>query len=146
MRKNLALDAMGGVCCGHWSCMPATKKPRVGLVEYAKRPLPGVVAHLAEGIDAGHPWPASSGAVRLGVACGCPNRQSCRFVEHDGALFQPLSARYAKRPLRGVMRIWRRGGDSNPRGAINACLISSQVHSTALPPLRWSPAAGPGAQ
>ncbi len=39
--------------------------------------------------------------------------------------------------------IWRRGGDSNPRGAINACLISSQVHSTTLPPLRVVPG-GPG--
>ena len=36
--------------------------------------------------------------------------------------------------------VWRRGGDSNPRGAINACLISSQVHSTALPPLQMVPA------
>jgi hypothetical protein len=45
-------------------------------------------------------------------------------------------------------RFWRRGGDSNPRGAINACLISSQVHSTTLPPLRWSRACmqNPGAQ
>src|SRR5690606_5202294 len=42
-----------------------------------------------------------------------------------------------KRALRGPFPfIWRRGRDSNPRGAINACLISSQVHSTALPPLR----------
>src|SRR5690606_2247324 len=49
-----------------------------------------------------------------------------------------------KTPLRGLLRIWRRGGDSNPRGAINACLISSQVHSTTLPPLRWSPARGRG--
>src|SRR5690606_36537864 len=45
------------------------------------------------------------------------------------------SPRHAKRPLRGAWRNWRRGGDSNPRGAINACLISSQVHSTTLPPL-----------
>src|SRR5690606_31168777 len=55
-----------------------------------------------------------------------------------------LSARYAKTPLRGLLRIWRRGGDSNPRGAINACLISSQVHSTTLPPLRWSRHGGRG--
>lgn len=39
---------------------------------------------------------------------------------------------------------WREGGDSNPRGAINACLISSQVHSTTLPPSRVVPG-GPGA-
>lgn len=35
--------------------------------------------------------------------------------------------------------IWRRGGDSNPRYAINVCLISSQVHSTTLPPLLGGP-------
>src|SRR4051794_11837443 len=44
------------------------------------------------------------------------------------------------RPKAAFFLIWRRGGDSNPRGAINACLISSQVHSTALPPLQMVPA------
>src|SRR5690625_1873138 len=49
------------------------------------------------------------------------------FFYHATSLSLWLS-RYAKRPARGVLRIWRRGGDSNPRGAINACLLSSQVH------------------
>ena len=54
-------------------------------------------------------------------------------------------ARYRKRAAfrQPFFYIWRRGGDSNPRGAINACLISSQVHSTTLPPLRVVPG-GPG--
>ena len=34
------------------------------------------------------------------------------------------------------MRNWRRGRDSNPRYGVTVRLISSQVHSTTLPPLR----------
>src|SRR5690606_23060934 len=84
---------------------------------------PGTMVYGRVGV-----WPAFGrapcGAARLRVEPGVESRSS-------------LSTRYAKRPLRGALRIWRRGGDSNPRGAINACLISSQVHSTTLPPLRW---------
>src|SRR5690606_27531905 len=54
--------------------------------------------------------------------------------------------RRKKAPFRGLRGIWRGGGDSNPRGAINACLISSQVHSTALPPPRDAGVARPGAE
>src|SRR3546814_17779615 len=39
-------------------------------------------------------------------------------------------------PRQPFAKNWRRGGDSNPRYAINVRLISNQVHSTALPPLR----------
>ena len=77
-------------------------------------------------------------ASRSGPACGCPVLllQNGRTA---GVLICPLH-RHAK--AEGHPEgwpsafVWRRGGDSNPRGAINACLISSQVHSTALPPLR----------
>jgi hypothetical protein len=36
----------------------------------------------------------------------------------------------------GVFKFWRRGWDSNPRYGKTVRLISSQVHSTTLPPLR----------
>ena len=75
---------------------------------------------------------------------------SCRTVEPSG-FSSPASEvsittttacipeRWPKKPPSGrLFLVWRRG-DSN-RGAINACLISSQVHSTTLPPLGWSPA------
>src|SRR3990167_7504188 len=46
-------------------------------------------------------------------------------------------------PLRDICTIlcaydisWRRGRDSNPRYGVTVRLISSQVHSTTLPPLR----------
>jgi hypothetical protein len=64
------------------------------------------------------------------------DRQSCRSVDPEVSSHRILSARNAKRPLRGALRFWRRGRDSNPRYAIHVRLISSQVHSTALPPLR----------
>src|SRR5688572_5043361 len=50
-------------------------------------------------------------------------------------------------PCGGVRYNWRRGRDSNPRYAINVRLISSQVHSTTLPPLqKWAGNdKGPGA-
>src|SRR5207342_1662242 len=67
---------------------------------------------------------------RLGSA-GRPLLNRARL---EGATRDPPKQ---KRPLRGVfVHDWRRGRDSNPRCAINARLISSQVHSTALPPLR----------
>lgn len=95
----------------------------------------------AGGMDSDHPWPSPFGqpsAVRIG---------SCRSANPAGVLIRPLP-RYANAPMRGRWRIWRRGGDSNPRGAINACLISSQVHSTTLPPLRkaWGRWCGQGAE
>ena len=40
-----------------------------------------------------------------------------------------------KMPLPGHLNYWRRGWDSNPR-YLAVRLISSQVHSTTLPPLR----------
>src|SRR5690554_4315308 len=102
----------------------------------------GRVRGLIRAIHGPHPSGAARlrGSLRLSRSAVLP---ICRTAPSARVQIQiPLSARYAKRPDRGVLRIWRRGGDSNPRGAINACLISSQVHSTTLPPLRWFAAAG----
>jgi hypothetical protein len=67
---------------------------------------------------------------------------AARVVEpHLGSSSQPLSARYAKRPLRGASRIWRREGDS--LGAARLALRA--VAAPPCHPLRgWSnPTWGP---
>ncbi len=65
------------------------------------------------------------------------DRLSCRSVE-PGFSSSPRHPRETKLPPQGwQLCFWRRGRDSNPRCAINARLISSQVQSTTLPPLRF---------
>ena len=55
-----------------------------------------------------------------------PDRLSCRSVEPSGFVHTALSAIYEKTRLRGLFRIWRRGWDSNPRGALSPQPISSR--------------------
>ena len=68
-----------------------------------------------------------------------PPHQRCRSLQQPPA----SPERWPKKAAQwaAFFFIWRRGFE--PRGAINACLISSQVHSTTLPPLRVVPG-GPG--
>src|SRR5690606_25830650 len=84
------------------------------LRQIRKTPLAGRFAYLAErGGFTRRCAPRPSGG---GYATVPP---AARVVEpHLGSSSQPLSARYAKRPLRGASRIWRREGDSNPRSAV----------------------------
>jgi hypothetical protein len=50
-----------------------------------------------------------------GPAFGCPNSLPANLSNPRGFVHTSLSARYAKRPFRGALRIWRRERDSNPR-------------------------------
>src|SRR6185312_7664323 len=50
-----------------------------------------------------------------GPAFGCPILFQTKLSNPRGFVHTSLSARYAKRPERGVLRIWRRERDSNPR-------------------------------
>ncbi|SON81008.1 hypothetical protein XAP412_320118 [Xanthomonas phaseoli pv. phaseoli] len=84
------------------------------------------------------------GGDSLGTTCLRPAGgfavQAAALPVEPGASHPPNAAGETHAALAQLLAsIWRRGGDSNPRGAINACLISSQVHSTALPPLQMVP-------
>jgi hypothetical protein len=65
------------------------------------------------------------------------NRNCCDW---NRAFHSRIESHIAKSPaeflLRGFSESWRRGWDSNPRYGETVRLISSQVHSTTLPPLR----------
>jgi hypothetical protein len=117
--------------CG-WEIQAAARQIR-------KSPLAGALAHLAERGDS--LGTSMCLALRAASPCRTAILPFCRtWGSHR---ITPLR-QIRKSPLAGALRIWRRGGDSNPRYAINVCLISSQVHSTTLPPLRWFPGRGQG--
>ena len=50
-----------------------------------------------------------------GQPFGCPDSLQANPSNPRGFCQPTLSARYAKRPFRGVLCIWRREWDSNPR-------------------------------
>ena len=65
------------------------------------------------GIDSGHPGPRRCAAppLRCGVRIGCPAVSSNRWVRPHHRL------RQTKNPADAGLFVWRRGWDSNPRGA-----------------------------
>ena len=83
--------------------------PRVGGSHSASPGLQGARGGLTRAIHG--PRPTGGFAVHIGSPADVSNR---------GVLIKsPLAPRYAKRPRRaGVLRIWRREGDSNPRSAV----------------------------
>ena len=56
-------------------------------------------------------------------------------IFRTGFSSQALSARYIKAPIRGLLCIWRRERDSNPRRASNPYSLSRGALSTAQPSL-----------
>ena len=87
-------------------------RPRTALRQTRKSPFAGArpcPCDAESGIHSGHPWPSPCGRLRRA------HRQSCRCVEPGAFVHTPLSARHAKAPLRGPLRVWRREWDSNPR-------------------------------
>ena len=62
-----------------------------------------------------HPWDSPFRAARSRASLRLSNFVPDKIVEPERVRPPPLSARYAKRPLRGALRIWRRERDSNPR-------------------------------
>jgi hypothetical protein len=99
---------------------------------YENAPRCGGVLRMAErvGFNRAFPGPHPSGsfAVQIGNPADLSNAR---------LLIHPIH--HTKTPPDvGAFCVWRRGWDSNPRCAMNARLISSQVQSTTLPPLRWA--------
>ena len=82
-------------------------------------------------MHSGHPWPSPSGgfAVQIGNPADLSNL---------GLISSTLSARHKKAPLSGRFSYLAERVGFEPTVRLNARLISSQVHSTTLPPLRWS--------
>ena len=77
-------------------------------------------------------------AMRSGPACGCPGslRRTCRtqVVSSTHPYQQPQ-----KKPLSGLFLSLAERVGFEPTVRLHARLISSQVHSTTLPPLRkWA--------
>jgi hypothetical protein len=107
---------------------------------YKKSPFRGSFCIWRRGWDMfGSSLSLTLRAARSGPACGCQNSFPMNFSNPCGFVHAPCTNRYKKSPFRGSFCIWRRGWDSNPRYAIHVRLISSQVHSTTLPPLRkWA--------
>ena len=66
------------------------------------------------GICSSHPWDSPSALRAAGQPFGCP-KWFQTILSNIGSVHQSLSARYAKSPFRGSLRIWRRERDSNPR-------------------------------
>ena len=77
----------------------------------------------------------TSSLTAFGTACRRPARAVLAGRTQDAPSTLPLH-QIKKPPTRGGFLIWRRGRDSNPRYGVTVRLISSQVHSTTLPPLR----------
>ncbi len=130
------------MCLSPWGRLRRANRPSCRFVtRHIHVPLPlGAAAPCKSAVlpicHSAHPCASPLGggcAVQIGSPADLSNRVLVR-----------ASRQIRKRPLAGPLRIWRRGRDSNPRRAINPCLISSQVHSTTLPPLRWSPAVAAG--
>ena len=88
-------------------------RPRTALRQTRKSPLAGALACVCQRVGCTRvihdPRPAGGCAVRI----GCPADASNPGVY----VHAPLSARHAKAPLRGPLRVWRREWDSNPRWA-----------------------------
>src|SRR6185312_8008701 len=110
-RWSGVLRGDGGDCEPHpWgSPLPA---------RYAKRSFDGAARYMAMAgivnpIPGVHPFAPCA----TGPTCGRPNSFRTNLSNPSGFVHSTLSARYAKRPVRGVLRIWRRGWDSNPRYA-----------------------------
>lgn len=67
-----------------------------------------------------------------------PDRNRCKPCTRVGRNVGRQAHKAKKPPVinHRLQGIWRRGWDSNPRYGVTVRLISSQVHSTTLPPLR----------
>ena len=93
-------------------------RPHLSLRQIRRSPLRGASLNLeaaCRGICSSHPWDSPSAHGAEGQPFGCPNSIQSNLSNPGGFVHTSLSARYAKSPLRGSLRIWRRERDSNPR-------------------------------
>ena len=117
--------------CGGWA-----QKNRGGKLLMQKEVLSGTSRCLDVSMDcSAHPW-AEPIRCAAGPACGCPNSFRTNLSNPGGFVHATLSARKAKRPARGRFAFLAERVGFEPTVRLHVRLISSQVHSTTLPPLR----------
>src|SRR6185312_14511083 len=105
---------------------------------YATRPFDEAARYLARAgivnpIPGVHPFALCA----TGPTCGRPNSFRTNLSNPSRFVHTTLSARYAKRPVTGRFAYLAERVGFEPTVRLHVRLISSQVHSTTLPPLRW---------